>query len=171
MTAATWISTLAIFALLTWSTFGRKAFNPVRLILPILVIGCFGATYLKDIPSGGNNGWLLAASAVFGALIGALLLTLSRIEYGRASRKTYVTNGIASVGVLSIMFILRLGLVQWVTGHGETAYHYSQSHHFDLYIIGPAFIFMAASMLIVRIVGLAVRVKRTRSEAVSGLSA
>lgn len=171
MTATTWISTLAIFALLTWSTFGRKAFNPIRLILPILVISYFGATYLKDIPSGGNNGWLLAASAAFGALIGVLLLTMSHIEHDAKSRKTYVTNGIASVGVLSIMFILRIGLVQWVTSHGETAYRYSQLHHFDLYIIGPAFIFMAASMLIVRIVGLVVRVKRTRSEALSGWSA
>lgn len=171
MTTATWISTLAIFALLTWSTFGRKAFNPVRLLLPIAVMSYFGATYLKDIPSGGNNGWLLAASAAFGALIGALLLTLSRIEHDGKSGKTYITNGIASIGVLSIIFALRIGLVGWVTGHGKTAYEYSQLHHFNLYIIGPAFIFMAGSMLLVRIVGLLIRVRQTREEALSGANA
>ncbi|MDO3409851.1 hypothetical protein QWJ34_08765 [Saccharibacillus sp. CPCC 101409] len=171
MTTATWISTLAIFALLTWTTFGRKVFNPIRLILPIGVMSYFGATYLRDIPSGGSNGWVLAASAAFGALIGALLLLMSHVEYDNKTRRTYITTGIASVGVLSIMFILRIGLVQWVTSHGRTAYEYSQLHHFDLYIIGPAFIFMAGSMLLVRIVGLLVRARRIRSEAVSGLSA
>ncbi|CAM3374266.1 MULTISPECIES: DUF1453 family protein [Saccharibacillus] len=168
MTTATWISTLAIFALLTWSTFGRKAFNPIRLILPIVVVGYFGAAYLKNIPGGGNNGMLLAASAAFGALIGLMLLTLSRVE--QDGQKTYVTTGAASVGVLSIMFILRVGVVQWVSGHGEEAFRYSQLHHFDLHLIGPAFIVMAGAMLLVRIVGLLVRVKRTRLEAMQGLN-
>ncbi|MCR8645359.1 hypothetical protein NV379_22215 [Paenibacillus sp. N1-5-1-14] len=49
------------------------------------------ATYLKDVPTGGNNGWLLAASILFGALIG--LASVERDDKG----KTYVTTGIASV--------------------------------------------------------------------------
>ncbi|MCQ4087896.1 hypothetical protein [Saccharibacillus sp. JS10] len=161
MTLTTWISTLAMFAFIAWSTFGRKVFNPIRVLIPIGILSYFATTYLKDIPSGGNNGLLLIASAAFGACIGGALLTMSRMEYDQTIGKVYTTNGMASIGVLSIMFILRLALVQWVTSHTDTAYQFSQLHHFSLYIIGPAFILMAASMLIVRIVGLFIRVKQT----------
>ncbi|WP_154665990.1 hypothetical protein [Paenibacillus pinihumi] len=74
--------------------------------------------------------------------------------------KTYVTTGIASVAVMEIVFILRIFLVEWVTHHLEKAYLYSAQHHFDLNLIAPAFVLMAIAMVVVRIGGVVVKVKR-----------
>ncbi|MFF2910721.1 hypothetical protein [Paenibacillus sp. NPDC057934] len=161
MTNSTWISIFATFAVIVFSTFGRKSFNGIRLLIPVGILGYFGATYLKDVPTGGNNGWLLAASILIGALIGAVLIPLASVERDNKG-KTYVTTGIASVAVMAIAFILRIVLVEWVTHHMEKAYLYSVQHHFDLNLIAPAFVLMAIAMVVVRIGGVVVKVKRVK---------
>ncbi|MFE4710485.1 hypothetical protein ACFRAM_06375 [Paenibacillus sp. NPDC056722] len=161
MTTSTWISIIATFAVIVFSTFGRKSFNGIRLLIPVGILGYFGATYLKDVPTGGNNGWLLAASILFGALIGVVLIGLASVERDDKG-KTYVTTGIASVAVMAIVFILRIVLIEWVTHHLEKAYLYSVQHHFDLNLIAPAFVLMAIAMVVVRIGGVVVKVKRVK---------
>ncbi|GGH50712.1 hypothetical protein GCM10008014_16020 [Paenibacillus silvae] len=87
MTTDLWISTIAIFAVLVYSSFGRKRFNMIRILLPFVFLSYFGFTYLKDIPTDGNNLWLLAASILIGAVFGTILISLSRVDFDINTQK------------------------------------------------------------------------------------
>ncbi|RPK31474.1 CcdC protein domain-containing protein [Paenibacillus xylanexedens] len=149
MTTNLWISRIAMFAVLVYSTIGRKPFNIIRILLPIVLIGYFGATYLKEVPTGGNNGWLLVAASLLGAVAGAVLVFLTRTEFDSKTGITYVTSNFASIAVLSFVFILRIVLIEMVTLNGEEAFVFSIEHHFDLEVLGPIFILMAGAMITV----------------------
>ncbi|MEO3946986.1 hypothetical protein [Gorillibacterium sp. CAU 1737] len=164
MTTSHWISTFAIFAVLAFSVYGRKPFNLIRLLLPIPILAYFGTTYLKDIPTGGNNGWLLAGFILFGGLIGFVLVLLARVENDQKTGKPYITTGIPSLVVLSTIFLLRIGFIEWITRNGQKAYSFSVKHHFDLTILGPIFILMATAMVAVRVLGIYLRVKQSKSK-------
>ncbi|GIO32539.1 MULTISPECIES: CcdC protein domain-containing protein [Paenibacillus] len=163
MTTSLWISTIAMFGVLVISSFGRKPFNWIRALLPVAILGYFAATYLKDVPTGGNNGLLLAASIILGALIGLVLVLLSRAEYDQTNGKTYVYTNPASIAILAFVFIFRIVLIEFVTHHGKEAYRFSMQHHFDLEVLGPIFILMAGAMIIVRVAGIFAKVNRNPS--------
>ncbi|MEC0198331.1 hypothetical protein P4H35_18445 [Paenibacillus taichungensis] len=51
-------------------------------------------------------------------------------------------------------FLLRIVPVEWITHHPQQAYQYAIEHQLDLQNIGPAFILMTASMVLVRVAGI-----------------
>ncbi|MCK6078167.1 DUF1453 family protein [Paenibacillus silvae] len=163
MTTDLWISTIAIFAVLVYSSFGRKRFNMIRILLPFVFLSYFGFTYLKDIPTDGNNLWLLVASILIGAVFGTILISLSRVDFDINTQQVYVFSGFASIGILSLVFILRIILIELITNNGEKAYRFAMEHHFNLNIIGPLFIFMTAAMITIRVIGTLIQVNRSKA--------
>ncbi|QAY66514.1 hypothetical protein [Paenibacillus protaetiae] len=159
MTTSTWISTIIIFLALVLTSVGKREFRMFRLLLPLGILAYYGATYMQDVPTDGNNMLLLIVSVVIGLALGFILLKFTKVERDAGTGKIYVIVGAGSVIIWVAAFLFRIIPIEWMTHHPKQTYQFALDHQINLDIIGPAFIIMTLAMVIVRVSGIRRRVK------------
>ncbi|WP_067617905.1 hypothetical protein [Alicyclobacillus acidiphilus] len=158
MTTATWIEMIVLFVVLAGMSYGKRKFGISRFIIPIVVLAYFAHEYIKDIPTNGNNIVVLVLFIVIGAVLGGILSALTKIS--KDDGAVYLKTGIGSVIVFAIAFLIRIIPIEWMTHHELQTMHFAIKHQISIpNIIGPAFIFLTAVMVLVRIVTIVVRVR------------
>jgi len=157
MTTSMWVQMIIMFAVLVITSIGRKPVRFYRLLLPFVIMGYYASKFLKDMTFTGNNVLFLLVAVIIGALFGVIVLGITRMEFDATAGKWYTRVGIGSVVVWAVAFLLRIVPVEWITHHPQQAYQYAIGHHLDLQNIGPAFIFMTAAMVLVRVAGILFR--------------
>ncbi|CAM2942048.1 DUF1453 family protein [Paenibacillus taichungensis] len=157
MTTSMWVQMIIMFAVLVLTSIGRKPVRYYRLLLPFVIMGYYAAKFLKDMTFTGNNVLFLLVAVIVGALFGIIVLGITRMEFDATAGKWYTRVGIGSVVVWGAAFLLRIIPVEWITHHPQQAYQYAIEHQLDLQNIGPAFIFMTAAMVLVRVAGILFR--------------
>ncbi|WP_433922398.1 hypothetical protein [Paenibacillus taichungensis] len=157
MTTSMWVQMIIMFAVLVITSIGRKPVRFYRLLLPFVIMGYYAARFLKDMTFTGNNVLFLLVAVIVGAFFGMIVLGITRMEFDATAGKWYTRVGIGSVVVWAVAFLLRIVPVEWITHHPQQAYQYAIEHQLDLQNIGPAFILMTASMVLVRVAGILIR--------------
>lgn len=162
MTTSMWVQMIIMFAVLVFTSIGRKPVRFYRLLLPFVIMGYYAARFVKDMTFTGNNLLFLLASLIIGAVFGAIVLGITRVEFDATAGTWYTRVGIGSVVIWAAAFLLRIIPVEWITHHPQQAYQYAVEHQFDLQNIGPAFIFMTAAMVLVRVAGILIRSRTSK---------
>ncbi|MDR9748330.1 hypothetical protein [Paenibacillus taichungensis] len=157
MTTSMWVQMIIMFAVLVITSIGRKPVRFYRLLLPFVIMGYYASKFLKDMTFTGNNVLFLLVAVIVGAFFGMIVLGITRMEFDATAGKWYTRVGIGSVVVWAVAFLLRIVPVEWITHHPQQAYQYAIEHQLDLQNIGPAFILMTASMVLVRVAGILIR--------------
>ncbi|MGX1831098.1 hypothetical protein ACWIE6_22935 [Paenibacillus taichungensis] len=157
MTTSMWVQMIIMFAVLVFTSIGRKPVRYYRLLLPFVIMGYYAAKFLKDMTFTGNNVLFLLLALIVGALFGMIVLGITRMEFDATAGKWYTRVGMGSVVVWVVAFLLRIVPVEWITHHPQQAYQYAIEHQLDLQNIGPAFILMTAAMVLVRVAGILIR--------------
>ncbi|MFB8377160.1 hypothetical protein [Paenibacillus taichungensis] len=157
MTTSMWVQMIIMFAVLVFTSIGRKPVRYYRLLLPFVIMGYYAAKFLKDMTFTGNNVLFLLLALIVGALFGMIVLGITRMEFDATAGKWYTRVGMGSVVVWAVAFLLRIVPVEWITHHPQQAYQYAIEHQLDLQNIGPAFILMTAAMVLVRVAGILIR--------------
>ncbi|WP_413374661.1 hypothetical protein [Paenibacillus taichungensis] len=162
MTTSMWIQMIIMFAVLVFTSIGRKPVRFYRLLLPFVIMGYYAAKFLKDMIFTGNNVLFLLVAVIVGAVFGMIVLGITRMEFDATAGKWYTRVGIGSVVVWAVAFLLRIVPVEWITHHPQQAYHYAIEDQLDLQNIGPAFILMTAAMVLVRVAGILIRSRASK---------
>ncbi|MFJ2047132.1 hypothetical protein ACIOBL_26260 [Paenibacillus taichungensis] len=162
MTTSMWVQMIIMFAVLVFTSIGRKPVRYYRLLLPFVIMGYYAAKFLKDMTFTGNNVLFLLVAVIVGALFGMIVLGITRMEFDATAGKWYTRVGIGSVVVWAVAFLLRIIPVEWITHHPQQAYQYANEHQLDLQNIGPAFILMTAAMVLVRVAGILIRSRASK---------
>ncbi|WDQ34028.1 hypothetical protein PTQ21_07225 [Paenibacillus marchantiae] len=162
MTTSMWVQMIIMFAVLVFTSIGRKPVRYYRLLLPFVIMGYYAAKFLKDMTFTGNNVLFLLVAVIVGALFGMIVLGITRMEFDATAGKWYTRVGIGSVVVWAVAFLLRIIPVEWITFHPQQAYQYANEHQLDLQNIGPAFILMTAAMVLVRVAGILIRSRASK---------
>ncbi|MEK4054195.1 DUF1453 family protein [Paenibacillus sp. FSL F4-0087] len=157
MTTSMWVQMIIMFAVLVITSIGRKPVRFYRLLLPFVIMGYYASKFLKDMTFTGNNVLFLLVAVIVGAFFGMIVLGITRMEFDATAGKWYTRVGIGSVVVWAVAFLLRIVPVEWITHHPQQAYQYAIEHQLDLQNIGPAFILVTASMVLVRVAGILIR--------------
>lgn len=158
MITASWISTIIIFLAMAFTSFGRRQFRMIRLIIPIVILAFVGQQYLHDIPTSGNNLLVIVGAGIVGLILGGMMLLMTKLDHDPKTNTLYTVSGIGTIAIWVFAFALRISTIEWVTHHPKEYYLYSTQHGLDVMVIAPAFICMAAMMILVRVVGILVRV-------------
>lgn len=162
MTFTDWLVNIALVALvlrqIRWNVIDRRF-----VVLPLALVGWAASSYLKALPTAGNDLVLIAVFVAIGVTFGGLSALTSSIkaENGRAyvrARGVAVALWIAGVGS-RIAFVL-------FTEHGgaSTIAHFSAAHHIttgDAWIDG--LVLMALAEVITRVGVLVLRGYRAQA--------
>ncbi|MGV2885826.1 hypothetical protein [Paenibacillus taichungensis] len=168
MTTSMRFQMIIMFAVLVFTSIGRKPVRFYRLLLPFVIMGYYAAKFLKDMTFTGNNVLFLLVAVIVGALFGMIVLGITRMEFDATAGKWYTRVGIGSVVVWAVAFLLRIVPVEWITHHPQQAYQYAIEYQLDLQNIGPAFILMTAAMVLVRVAGILFRSRVSKVQHTSG---
>jgi hypothetical protein len=128
MTTTDWIIDIAL-VLIVFRQLREERLTARTILLPVALMSWAGFTYLRGVPTAGNDlaliGLLTAAGVVFG-LCGGLL---TRVRYSSGNVYIKATVSAAALWVLSMGF--RMAFAIWST-YGSGASHlasFSVAHH------------------------------------------
>jgi hypothetical protein len=158
MNASTWVEIAVIISITLYNQMGKRKMNAFRTIIPIAVALLVGNKYLHDVPVGGANSVLLVISVVAGILFGGLLVLTTKI--GRdSSGALYTHAGLPYLMVWILELGSRLAFAYYANQYPASVGHFFISLHISPNIIGPAFMLMTMTMLVVRVSGIFMRAK------------
>ncbi|QQE79123.1 hypothetical protein [Alicyclobacillus sp. SO9] len=159
MTTSTWIEMVVLFVVLVTASYGRKKYSITRrFLIPIAVLSYFAFKYIKGIPTNGNNLIALIAFILMGAILGVIWSILTKIVQDDGG--IYLHLGMGGVAVLLFAFLMRIIPIEWMTHHGLQTMHFAIKHEISIpNIIAPSFIFLTATMVLVRSVAIIIRVR------------
>ncbi len=152
MTTSQYVLNLGLLAWILMSNLGTRPIHRGRLVLPLLIVVAICGTYLRSIPTHGNDLWLDAAGVAVGAALGvvtALLVSVRRVGLQVVTR--------AGAG-FTALWVAVIG--------GRMLFAYGADHWFTGWIVGfsrdhlitggeawtAAFVMMAMAMVAVRVI-------------------
>lgn len=170
MTFSDYLIDIGLMALVLVQIRGRRL-TPGSLLLPLGVVGYVAASYLRGVPTAGNDLFLVAGCALLGATLGALSGLTTSLTADR-SGAVMARAGLAAAGLWLLGTGARLAFQLYAThGGGPALIRFSETHH----ITGAAawtaaLILMALSEVVLRTGVLAWRAN-TRRRGAPGLPA
>ena len=169
MSTAQWILNLALLGWVLTRNLGTHRVTRATFLVPLAVVVTAGAWFLSDLPTAGHDLELDLIGIVAGLLLGTLAALLTRMHRRRGH--LVVTAGTAFAAVWIATIGGRMLFAQWATHSGaRTIGEFSMRHQ----ITGAdawtaAFVLMALTMVVVRIVVTALQTltRRTSSPALA----
>ena len=128
MTTTDWIIDIALILIVVRQV--REArMDRTFWLVPTVLVGITVHTYLKSLPTAGNDLVLIGAFVALGALLGLAggLTTRVRAEAGQA----YVRAGVTAAGLWIGSMTARLGFIIWISHSGGADFlaRFSMHHH------------------------------------------
>jgi hypothetical protein len=158
MNSSAWVEIAVIMAITLYNQMGIRKINLFRIIVPIAIALLVGNKYIHAIPMEGSNMAALFIIVIAGVLFGGMLLVTTKV--GQDPSGTYYTQaGIPYLIVWILEVGSRLAFANYAQQHPTAVGHFFISHQLSPEIIGPAFILMTVTMLVVRVVGILWRAK------------
>jgi hypothetical protein len=127
MTTTDWIIDIALL-LIVFRQLREGRLTPFTILLPLAVIGWAASTYLRHIPTGGNDLPLAIGFAAVGAAFGLAGGLLTRVRHADGHVRVKATRSAAALWVVSMGF--RLGFAVWSShpSGGAHVAHFSAAH-------------------------------------------
>lgn len=141
---------IVLFGVMALTSFRRQRYNWLRLVIPLAILGYFAFKYVRNVPDGGGNLYVLIGSIAMGIALGLIWVAVTRVT--RHENETYLQGGVGSLIVLTCAFLLRVLPIEWMTHHPSQTMNFAMEHHVSIpSIVAPAFIFLTAAMVLVRL--------------------
>ena len=163
MSSAQYALNLGLLVYILGSNLGTRRLAPTRLLLPVALVGVAAWLLLRDLPTAGNDVRLELVGAATGALLGVVAGLLVRVRRDRSGG--LVTRAGTAYAALWVLVI-----------GGRMAFAYGTDHWFPV-AIGrfsithritgadawtAAFVLMALTMVLVRVLVTAVSARTVR---------
>lgn len=133
-------------------------------LLPLVIVGVVGKSYLHSIPTGGNNLLLIASLTLIGVALGSLSALATRV-WSDGGRYALVKAGLISAVLWVIGMGGRMAFAIWAnSAHGETTIgRFSLEHHLDPTTVWTAaLVLMALGEVVSRVAILGLRSYRAQ---------
>ncbi len=130
------------------------------MLLPLGVIAAVGKTYLKSVPTGGNDLVLIVGLAAVGVVFGTVSALATRVRTD-GGRYALVKAGWIGAGVWVLSMGGRFAFAVWAShGGGPHLYHFSVAHNLDITAWTAALVLMAFGEVLTRVGILVYRSRR-----------
>jgi hypothetical protein len=160
MTATDWIIDIGLI-LIVFRQLREVRLTIRTLVLPLVLMGWAGSTYLHSVPTAGNDLLLIGTLAGVGVVFGLASGLLTRVRYRAGNVYIRTTAGAAALWVVSMGF--RMAFAVWST-YGSGASHIASFSAARDITSGQAWvtalIFMAFGEVIVRLCTIVIRGQR-----------
>jgi hypothetical protein len=162
MTTSQYLLNLGLLGYVLYSNLGTRTLTRRRFTLPLLIVAVAGYAFLRDIPTVGHDAQLelvgLAAGAVLG-VVAALLVRVRRSIDGRLIATAGGAFAALWIAVIGGRMLFAYGADHWFS---STIVQFSRQHE----ITGAgawtvAFVLMALTMVVVRVLVTAIQAART----------
>ncbi len=153
----------SIFAVMMLSQFGRRDYTWHKVLYPLVSVGIFGYSYLKDLPTVGNAVWLYVAGVVIGLAFAFWATVTTGVERDAASGKLYTRTGAGFVAAWLVAMALRIAFVyaaENVPSFREQIGAFMMNHQIVEGSIAPFFVLMALTTVVTRIAAIRIRMNR-----------
>lgn len=150
----------SIFAVMMLSQFGRRDYTWHKVLYPLISVGIFGYSYLKDLPTVGNAVWLYLVGVVIGLVFAGWATVTTGVERDAATGKLYTRTGAGFVTAWLVAMGLRIAFVyaaENVPSFRGQVGTFMMNHQLVEGSIAPFFVLMALTTVVVRIVAIRVR--------------
>ena len=153
----------SIFAVMMITGYGRRAFSFHKFLYPLLSCAAFGFFYLKDAPTDSVDWLVYLAGALIGAGAGVVAARVTGVERdGKGAAFTVCGRGFAATWlVMSVVRIAFIVAVEHVDSFRNAFGTFMISHHISFDTVPPFFVLMALSMVVVRLIIVVVRIRRS----------
>jgi hypothetical protein len=162
MTTQSWIIIGAFVAMVVFTQLGWRKFSARNFIQPFLIVGVVSYLYLRSVPTDSPDVVAMLVCTVIGFLFGLLMVFSIRVrrDANRVIRTwcgpVYLTLWIIALG----MRVLLAYMAQdW---YPHQFYQFMVSNHLSFTVIAPAFIFMTMGMILIRTLGVILKVRSVR---------
>lgn len=152
------IQVVLIFGFMIYTQIGTKKVNKVRFALPLIITFIVGRKYIDSIPTDGSNLTVLICTAVVGILFGILLVLNTKVF--KKNGLYYTQAGLSYAIVLLVSFGSRLGLQYYIENNQVSFGKFLFENHINPAVIAPSFILLVVTMILVRILGVLVKIKQ-----------
>jgi hypothetical protein len=127
MTLTDWIIDIALI-LIVFRQLREKRLTIRTILLPVILMGWAGATYLHGVPTAGNDVLLMTVLALVGAVFGLLGGLLTRVRYHDGAVRIKATASAAGLWVISMG--ARMAFAVWSAYPSGIAHigHFSAAH-------------------------------------------
>jgi hypothetical protein len=112
MTLTDWIIDIALI-LIVFRQLREERLTIRTILLPLVLMGWAGATYLHGVPTAGNDVLLMTVLAAVGAIFGLLGGLLTRVRYHQGAVRIKATASAAGLWVISMG--ARMAFAVWST--------------------------------------------------------
>jgi hypothetical protein len=112
MTLTDWIIDIALI-LIVFRQLREERLTIRTILLPLILMGWAGATYLHGVPTAGNDVLLMTVLALVGAVFGLLGGLLTRVRYHDGAVRIKATASAAGLWVISMG--ARMAFAVWST--------------------------------------------------------
>jgi len=131
------------------------------ILMPLIIVGVVANSYLKTIPTSGNNLLLVGGLTLVGVTFGAISAANTRVRSDGGQYPLVKANAIAA-GVWIFSMSARMAFAIWAShSGGATLYRFSVEHHLDRNVWTAALVLMALGEVVTRTGLLAYRGYRT----------
>lgn len=161
MSTSSWIMIGAFIAMALFTQFGWRRFTIRNVILPFVIVGIVCFSYLRTIPTGNPDLVSMGLCTLLGVAFGVLMLWSIRVKKDEdGAVKVY--SGVAYLALWITAMGLRVLFAYYAQYWGRQQFgEFMFSHHISISVIAPAFVFMTLAMVLVRTIGVSLRVRRT----------
>jgi hypothetical protein len=127
MTFTDYLIDISLVAIVLFQIRGRRL-STMQLLLPVGIVAYVAYTYLRAIPTAGNDLVLVIGAAAVGALLGGLAGRLTSVTAG-ADGVPFAKAGLAAASLWILGTGGRLTFQVWAThGGGAAIEHFSAAH-------------------------------------------
>ena len=128
------------------------------ILLPIGIVAVVANSYLKTIPTSGNNLYLVGGLTLLGIAFGTISAMNTRVRSDGGRYPLVKANAVAA-GVWIFSMSARMAFAIWAntTSGGHDVYNFSVQHHLDRNVWTAALVLMALGEVLTRVGLLAYR--------------
>jgi len=171
MTLEIWILIIAVFAAVVFLRLGRHRYTRRQRILTIALVVFLVLTFVKGMPTSGNDIPLEVACLGLGALFGFAMLAVMSVEKDDSTGDIWVRAGIAYLVLWVALLGSRVFFAYSATGWARRDVgRFFIANRLSFTAITPAFVLMTIGSIAVVTVGIALRavsLSRNAQEAVT----
>ena len=158
MSTADYITYTVLFVFILATQLGRRTPTLDRLILPVLIVGGIGFTYLSNLPTGTANHVIELAGLGAGLLFGLASVALVKVEKDPRSGRAVTKAGLPYAAVWTVALAARMafayGSTHWF--HAALA-QFSITNHINPATYGTFFVLMVLTMISIRTISVIAR--------------
>ena len=136
------------------------------ILLPLVIVAAVANSYLKTVPTSGNNLYLIGGLTLVGIAFGTISAMNTRVRSDGGRYPLVKANGVAA-GVWIFSMSARFAFAIWAShsSGGHTLYRFSVEHHLDRTVWTAALVLMALGEVVSRTALLAYRGHRVQEAA------